>query len=311
MVYGSLTSQEDLMKRIHSIALITVMIIAIAGFTGTDVFAGGSSSSINLKYPVILAHGYAGSDEFLGFIDYFYGIKDALKDKGVAVYAPDLGAFDTSAKRGEKLKRHILEVLATTGKAKVNIIGHSQGGVTSRHMITNMGMRSKVAALVMISSPNRGTSLADFVIFKLPNVMGWAVTAIANTLWGGLVCADQNPDFYRATYELTRHNMTKNFNPNTPDVHEVKYYSYAGKMYGVSANLILSPTWALISYYDGENDGIVPVASSVWGTWKGKVTGLFGIDHFMEINHLFGNTPGFDAEGFYIDIAKMLKSSGF
>ncbi|HNV47669.1 MAG TPA: triacylglycerol lipase [Spirochaetota bacterium] len=298
------------MKKLRMIALLMCVGYVMMAFVANHANAGGKKASLNLKYPIILAHGYAGSDEFLGCIDYFYGIKNELKDEGADVYAPDLGAFDTSAKRGEKLKRFVLEVLAATRKPKVNIIGHSQGGVTSRYMISNMGMSGKVASLVMISSPNRGTSLADFVIFKLPNVAGKAITGIANSLWGGLLCADRNPNFYAATYELTRHNMTKNFNPNTPDKTGIRYYSYAGKMYGVSANIILTPTWALIRYYDGENDGIVPVASSVWGNWKGKVTGLFGVDHFMEINHLFGNTPGFDAEGFYVKIAKMLQSDG-
>ncbi len=291
--------------------LLFALIIAFSLAIPATLQAGGSSKAINVKYPVILAHGYAGSEEFLFGIDYFYKIKKALNDEGVKnVYVVDMSAFDTSLVRGQQMKEFILKVLAVTGKSKVNIIGHSQGGVSARYMITNLGMAGRVASLVMISSPNRGTSLADVVCGKLPNILQWAVAAIGNTLWGGLVCGEKNPNFMAATYELTHYNMNNVFNPNTPDKAGIKYISYAGKMYGVTSNLILTPTWALIKYFDGDNDGIVPVNSSKWGIWKGVKTGLFGIDHFMEINHLFGITPGFDAEGFYVSIAEMLQGYG-
>lgn len=287
---------------------LALVILAI----GTSaLFAGGSSSSLNLRYPIILVHGYAGSDQFIFGIDYFYGIKDALEDQGARVFVVDMSAFATSSVRAQQLKTFILRVLAITGKSKVNIIAHSQGGLSARYMISNLGMAGKVASLVMISAPNRGTALSDVVVGKLPNVAQWAISAIANTLWGGLVAGEANSDFMAATNEMTHDNMNNVFNPNTPDSPSVRYYSYAGKMYAISPNIILTPTWLLIRYFDGDNDGIVPVASARWGNWKGTITGLFGVDHFMEINHLFGNTPGFDAEGFYVNVAKMLKNEGF
>lgn len=288
-------------------AIALVFLIAAT----SSLFAGGSSSSLNLRYPIVLVHGYAGSDQFILGIDYFYGIKEALEDQGAKVFVVDMNAFATSSVRAQQLKTFILRVLALTGKPKVNIIAHSQGGLTARYMISNLGMAGKVASLVMISAPNRGTALSDVVMGKLPNAAQWAISAIANTLWGGLVAGDANPDFLAATNEMTHDNMNNVFNPNTPDSPLVRYYSYAGKMYAVSANIILTPTWLLLRYYDGDNDGIVPVASARWGIWKGTITGLFGVDHFMEINHLFGNTPGFDAEGFYVNVAKMLKNDGF
>jgi len=293
------------MKKFATLALLALILFPALAF------AGGSSNSLNLRYPIVLAHGYAGSDEFIFGIDYFYGIKDALEDQGARVFVVDMSAFATSAQRAVQLKDFVLRVLAVTGKAKVNIIGHSQGGLSARYMITNLGMSGRVASLTMISTPNRGTSLADVVAGKLPGALQWGITAIMNTLWGGIVAGDSNPDFMAATNDLTRSNMVNVFNPNTPDMPGVRYYSYAGKRYALTPNLLLAPTWLLIKYYDGDNDGIVPVSSARWGTWKGTVTGLFGVDHFAEINHLFGITPGFDAEGFYVNVAKMLESGGF
>ncbi len=289
---------------------IAIALIFLATVTST-VFAGGSLSSLNLRYPIVLVHGYAGSDQFILGIDYFYGIQEALEDQGAKVFVVDMSAFNTSSVRAQQLKTFVLRVLAITGKSKVNIIAHSQGGLTARYMISNLGMAGKVATLVMISAPNRGTALADVVIGKLPNAAQWAISAIANTLWGGIIAGEANSDFLAATNEMTHDYMNNVFNPNTPDSPSVKYYSYAGKMYAISPNIIFTPTWLLLRYYDGDSDGIVPVASARWGIWKGTITGLFGVDHFMEINHLFGNTPGFDAEGFYVNVAKMLKNNGF
>ena len=288
--------------------LVLLGLILIPAFS----YAGGSSSALtNMRYPIVLAHGYAGSSEFIFGIDYFYGIKDALEDQGARVFVVDMSTFATSAQRAVQLKAFVLRVLAVTGKSKVNIIGHSQGGLSARYMITNLGMAGRVASLTMISTPNRGTALADVVVGRLPNAARWAITAIANTLWGGLIAGDSNPDFLAATNDMTHYTMNNFFNPNTPDMPGVRYYSYAGKRYALTPNLLLAPTWLLIKYFDGDNDGIVPVNSAVWGTWKGTITGLFGVDHFMEINHLFGITPGFDPEGFYVNVAKMLKGSGF
>ncbi len=289
--------------------MISVILVLLA--LPVVSFAAGNTQTLNLRYPVILAHGYAGSDQFILGIDYFYGIKHALEDRGAKVYVVDMSAFNTSAVRARQMKDFVLRVMAITGKSKVNIIAHSQGGLTARYMISNMNMAGRVASLVMISTPNRGTALADVVMGKLPNAARWAITAIANTVWGGFVAGDSNPDFLAATNEMTHYNMNSIFNPNTPNAAGVRYFSYAGKMYGLSPNIILTPTWLLIKYYDGDNDGIVPVNSARWGEWKGTITGLFGVDHFMEINHLFGNTPGFDAEGFYINVGKMLKNYGF
>jgi triacylglycerol lipase len=85
----------------------------------TSVLFAGGSSSLNLRYPIVLVHGYAGSDEFIFGIDYFYGIKDALEDQGARVFVVDMSAFSTSSVRAQQLKSFILRVLAITGKNKV------------------------------------------------------------------------------------------------------------------------------------------------------------------------------------------------
>jgi triacylglycerol lipase len=290
------------------------VILFIASSATGSLYAGGSKPKLNLKYPIILAHGWAGSDRYLNCIDYFWGIESALEDEGANVYTASMDAFNSSSIRAVQLKKQILQILAATGKSKVNIIGHSQGGVTARYMITNLAMAQKVASVTMLSTPNRGTSIADVIVNDIPGVPQWIITTLANTVWGKFMAGDARSDFMTSTTECTRGFMNNIFNPNTPDRAGVKYISYAARSYGISSNPInniIIPSWLIIKHYDGNNDGVVPVYSGVWGEYRGEVKGLFGVDHWMIINQLFGITPGFNAEGFYIDVAKMLQGKGF
>jgi len=72
---------------------------------------------------------------------------------------------------------------------------------------------------------------------------------------------------------LTTHFTQDVFNPATPDVEGVKYFSVAGRISGVS---ILHPLWlpkvildAACARAEGGNDGLVSVSSARWGEFLG------------------------------------------
>ena len=50
------------------------------------------------------------------------------------VFTPAVDPFNDSETRGEELLAHVEQILADTGAAKVNLIGHSQGGLDSRYV---------------------------------------------------------------------------------------------------------------------------------------------------------------------------------
>ena len=106
----------------------TLVAPIIQGDTGAGTDEAGSGP----PYPLVLAHGFGGFDDFAGveFIDYFYGVANHLEDAGQGpVTTPALDPFDDSQVRGEALLAHVESVLAETGAAKVNIVGHSQGRI--------------------------------------------------------------------------------------------------------------------------------------------------------------------------------------
>ena len=97
----------------------------------------GATEGTGPPYPIVLAHGFFGFEDFagVGFITYFYGVKDELADRGEAqVFTPAVDPFNDSETRGEELLAHVERILAETGAAKVNLIGHSQGGLDSRYV---------------------------------------------------------------------------------------------------------------------------------------------------------------------------------
>ena len=61
--------------------------------------------------------------------------------------------------RRAALRRFVNQVLAATGAHKVDIVGHSQGGMMPRYYIKNLGGASKVNTLVGLAPSNHGTTL--------------------------------------------------------------------------------------------------------------------------------------------------------
>ncbi|MGW5660488.1 esterase/lipase family protein [Streptomyces sp. NPDC003758] len=113
--------------------------------------------------PVVLVHGtFASSvDNWLAFAPY-------LEDRGYCVFSLDygqlsgvplfhgLGPIDQSA---QQLSVFVDDVRAATGAAKVDIVGHSQGGMMPRYYLKFLGGAAKVNTLVGIAPDNHGTTL--------------------------------------------------------------------------------------------------------------------------------------------------------
>jgi triacylglycerol esterase/lipase EstA (alpha/beta hydrolase family) len=113
--------------------------------------------------PVVLVHG-----TFANSVDNWLGLAPYLVNRDYCVYALDygqlpgvplfhgLGPIDKSA---EQLKTFVDKVLAATGAAEADLVGHSQGGLMPRHYLKFLGGAAKVNALVGIAPDNHGTTL--------------------------------------------------------------------------------------------------------------------------------------------------------
>jgi len=113
--------------------------------------------------PVVLVHG-----TFANSVDNWLGLAPYLVNRDYCVYALDYGqlpgvplvhGLGPIAKSAEQLKTFVDKVLAATGAAKADLVGHSQGGLMPRHYLKFLGGAAKVNALVGIAPDNHGTTL--------------------------------------------------------------------------------------------------------------------------------------------------------
>ncbi|MFI1925360.1 MULTISPECIES: triacylglycerol lipase [unclassified Streptomyces] len=114
--------------------------------------------------PVVLVHGTFGNS-----VDNWLGLAPYLTVRGYCVFSVDygqlpgvpffngLGPIDKSA---AQLSTFVDKVLAATGAAEADLVGHSQGGMMPRYYLKFLGGAAKVNALVGIAPDNHGTTLS-------------------------------------------------------------------------------------------------------------------------------------------------------
>ncbi|MBI5846241.1 MAG: alpha/beta hydrolase [Deltaproteobacteria bacterium] len=294
---------------------IAMAILILALLMPATVFAGGSKSSTTCatKYPVVLAHGMGASAQVLGIVDYWWGIESALEDRGANVYVTSVNAMDSVFNKAASFKAQFLHILAVTGKAKANIIAHSQGVLYTRYAISNMGLGPQVATLTSIAGPNRGSYIANLIVYKIPSSLVTIGGKVLDFVYSFLL-GDKNPQSVENGMELCTDWMADFFNVNVPNVSGVYYQSWASKVKIGCPNLLLNATWLILLNKEGANDGMVSVNSAKWGAFRGVQEAAWyspGCDHLTIIGQLFGLTPGFSAPDFFVSVVSDLKNKGY
>jgi triacylglycerol lipase len=261
------------------------------------------------RYPVILVSGLGFQDQN-SIINYWGRVPDFLKAHGCEVYTAYQDAFNSHVDNAIKLKYRVLDILERTGKEKINILGHSKGGIESRYMTSRLGMEMKVASLTTLGSPHQGSGIADIVVGRVPIpriVLGRLIN-----IYGRLM-GDKRPDSLRAAVQLTRLAM-ENFNKDVPDVPEVYYQSYASHVNRAYPSVLWRTLAGILHSLDGNNDGLVSIESSKWGEYRG----LIASEKYPSISHgdmigltQFGGLKEFNAHWFIAHLVHDLKSKGF
>jgi triacylglycerol lipase len=294
--------------------------------TVSSVWASSGSSSKPLAgtYPIILSHGLFGWGENSGgvisIVNYWGGMDDYLRSQGATVYAPGKSAANSNELRAGQLKSLILNYAAATNySGKFHILGHSQGGLDSRYMVSNLGMVSRTSTLTTLNTPHYGSPIADIVKSVLPSWIQPFVAGIVETLVKIVYGGTNQQNALAALSSLTKEGLVS-FNAATPNRSGVKYYSYGSFI--TIPDLIQHPLMGIIhpacaagGLFQGQgvtNDGLVPLSSQRWGTWKGGPSfGILttGIDHLQISNTLRSGSLWYDVEGFYLSVASNMKAN--
>jgi triacylglycerol lipase len=293
------------------------------------VLAGGSSSPCKTKYAIVLVHGAFFKDENMLGINYWWGIPSALEDQGATVYVTNQDTFNGVPERAAEVATELGELFALNPKwKKVNLVGHSQGPLDCRYLVSNLSIPGKgaaknyVASITSIAGTHHGSEVADALWYaandwEIGPAAAPYIAAAVNAFASVFYYNEQDQNGMKLLYQLTHDFVDGTFNPMTPNKTGVYYQSWAGVVSGTSVthvdDVIVGPLWALMNAMGaGDNDCLVSVESATWGKFRGELTGTSdGVNHFNEINHFFGITPGWDAPAFYVSVVKDLKKKGY
>ena len=207
------------------------------------------------KYTIVLAHGLLGFSElrlagqFLPGLKYWRGIPVALSAKGIEVIVATVPPSGSVEARAAKLA----ESIAAKAKGKeVNIIAHSMGGLDSRYMISQLKPTDfKIKSLTTIATPHRGSSFADYMF---ETIGPRRIKRIYNVIeYFGFETG--------AFSQLTLKYMRESFNPRTPDIADVRYFSYGASLEPTRWS-VFAPSHAIVKREEGINDGLVRYAPS-------------------------------------------------
>jgi triacylglycerol lipase len=293
-------------------------------------------AKLGAPYPIVLMHGMSGFGQ-LGLgpvtITYFDGVVEDLTKKGESVFVTIVPPYDTSEARAAALATQIDDILERTGKAKVNLVGHSQGGMDAR-VITSpqgLGYGDRVASVTTVATPHGGSKVADAVL----GLLQYLPADVVDSVTGDFLKLVEKTAFELQTdahlrqqvVELSEHYMSTVFNPKYTDAPGVLYMSYAGRTnlrtgIGIcddgkydndplSVDLTQAALAPLAIFLEeGQfkvNDGLVTVQNAKWGTFQQCVPA----DHLKEVGQLAPVAATFDHLQLFRDIVARVRQAGY
>ena len=265
------------------------------------------------RYPIMLVHGLFGFDSLLGIYDYWYGIPSALRAGGATVYAASVSATNDSTRRGEQLIHDLDTLNALHGKTRYNLIGHSQGGPTSRYVASVRP--DLVASVTSVGSPHTGSKSADAIgsVLNSGSPLTPVVATVVNA-FGAVIgfLSGNTADPQDSLAALTANSTAgaKAFNALHPEglppstnpcgqgaavvtkfyngaYYPINYYSVGGTSVATNVFDISDPLLVATSVFFGfeANDGLVGRCSSHMGV---VLRDDYPWNHLDEVNQIFG-----------------------
>ena len=202
----------------------------------------------------------------------FVGIDRVLAERGYPLVLTQVHPTASVARRASQLKQIILERLRTMSPddkeplEKVIIFAHSMGGLDARYMISRLGMDDRVAALVTLSTPHRGSPYADWALRQMTRFKALQLLKMIGLDTG-------------AASELTTDACAR-FNEQTPNAPGVRYFSVSAARPLLEVSPLLFQPYGIVYAAEGLNDGLVSVRSAKWGTHLET----WPVDHFHILN---------------------------
>jgi pimeloyl-ACP methyl ester carboxylesterase len=114
--------------------------------------------------PVLLIHGYLATRGSLHLLE------SALVRRGHVVISYPLGPINLRDIRDSAglIARKVESVMAQTGVERIDVVGHSMGGLVGLYYLKRLGGRHRVRRLILLGTPAQGTWSALLGLFTAP-----------------------------------------------------------------------------------------------------------------------------------------------
>jgi triacylglycerol lipase len=267
-----------------------------------------ADNSARTRHPIVLAHGMAGFDHLFGVVDYFYGIASTMRAAGAEVYVTHVSSFNQTELRGEELLQQVEYIIAATGAEKVNLIGHSHGGLDVRYVAA---MRPDlVASVTTVATPHGGAEIADYLSAHVTSsgfgqdVIGFFGDALGTVLQ--LLTGHDSPEDAIAGLDSLTTAGLADFNARFPaglperecddgpsEQDGIRYFSWSGSSAMTNLIDISDPFFKLASFFSSEDsDGLVGQCRSHFGY---VLRDDYRMNHADEVNQVLGLTSWFES----------------
>ena len=177
----------------------------------------------------------------------------------------------------ERAPRLAQQIQARFPNGDIHVIAHSMGGLDTRYLLAKklLGLDQRIKSLSTISTPHRGSPVADLLLGLIPGIDSAPFQKFLNHF----------PAVGSGALDDLSTKAAVTFNQEIKDVPGVTYRSYFG--FG-NTSLALRPTVEFIrsrgtTNDERTNDGVVSLASAKWPV--DLVEQPWTADHLAQIGH--------------------------
>lgn len=125
--------------------------------------------------PVLLIHGYGCNS------GYWHGLSKVLRQAQITHYGVDLEPVLSDIDGYVPVVHRTVEAMCEeTGSDKIVVVAHSMGGLVTRAYLRDHGS-ARIAKVITLGTPHRGTGLANFGIGRNSQQMRWTGSAEKGT----------------------------------------------------------------------------------------------------------------------------------